>query len=92
VFGNDQGFGHGSRRDHDFVFGFEDPDATISLRLAAGSGISASLPRFGGGRSQDRLGSTLDPDATAQSYLDVLRQPRSAWSFEVELRPWVEKF
>jgi NAD(P)-dependent dehydrogenase (short-subunit alcohol dehydrogenase family) len=36
--------------------------------------------------------STLDPDAIAQSYLDVLRQPRSAWSHEVELRPWVEHF
>jgi NAD(P)-dependent dehydrogenase (short-subunit alcohol dehydrogenase family) len=36
--------------------------------------------------------STLDPDAIAQTYLDVLRQPRSAWSLEVELRPWVEKF
>ena len=36
--------------------------------------------------------STLDPDAIAQTYLDILRQPRSAWSFEVELRPWVERF
>jgi len=34
----------------------------------------------------------LDPDAIAQTYLHVLRQPRSAWSWEVELRPWVEKF
>ena len=36
--------------------------------------------------------STLDPDAIAQTYLDVVRQPRSAWSHEVELRPWVEHF
>src|SRR5256885_127680 len=34
----------------------------------------------------------LDPDAIAQTYLDVYRQHRSAWSFEVDLRPWVEKF
>jgi NAD(P)-dependent dehydrogenase (short-subunit alcohol dehydrogenase family) len=34
----------------------------------------------------------LDPDAIAASYLHVLRQPRSAWTWEVELRPWVEKF
>jgi NAD(P)-dependent dehydrogenase (short-subunit alcohol dehydrogenase family) len=40
----------------------------------------------------DRPDSTLDPDAIAQTYLDVLRQPRSAWSLEVELRPWVESF
>ncbi|SAK76068.1 SDR family NAD(P)-dependent oxidoreductase [Caballeronia ptereochthonis] len=36
--------------------------------------------------------STLDPDAIAQSYIDVLRQHRSAWTWEMELRPWVEKF
>ena len=34
----------------------------------------------------------LDPDAIAQSYVAVLRQPRSAWSWEMELRPWVERF
>ncbi len=34
----------------------------------------------------------LDPDGVAQSYVDVLRQPRNAWSLEVELRPWVETF
>lgn len=36
--------------------------------------------------------SMLDPDAIAASYLHVLQQPRSAWSWEIELRPWVEKF
>jgi NAD(P)-dependent dehydrogenase (short-subunit alcohol dehydrogenase family) len=36
--------------------------------------------------------SMLDPDAIAASYLHVLRQARSAWSWELELRPWVEKF
>jgi NAD(P)-dependent dehydrogenase (short-subunit alcohol dehydrogenase family) len=40
----------------------------------------------------DRPDSTLDPDGIAQTYLEVLRQPRSAWSLEVELRPWVETF
>ena len=40
----------------------------------------------------DRPDSMLDPDAIAQSYLHVLQQPRSAWTQEVELRPWVEKF
>jgi NAD(P)-dependent dehydrogenase (short-subunit alcohol dehydrogenase family) len=42
--------------------------------------------------SADKPDSTLDPDAIAHSYIDVLRQPRSAWSNEVELRPWVEHF
>jgi NAD(P)-dependent dehydrogenase (short-subunit alcohol dehydrogenase family) len=36
--------------------------------------------------------SLLDPDAIAASYLHVLQQPRSAWTWEMELRPWVEKF
>ena len=40
----------------------------------------------------DRPDSLLDPDAIAQSYLHVLGQPRSAWTQELELRPWVEKF
>ena len=40
----------------------------------------------------DQNDSMLDPDAIAQTYLNVLRQPRSAWTWEVELRPWVERF
>jgi NAD(P)-dependent dehydrogenase (short-subunit alcohol dehydrogenase family) len=40
----------------------------------------------------DKPDSLLDPDAIAQSYLDLLRQNRSAWSWEIEVRPWVEKF
>ncbi len=36
--------------------------------------------------------SMLDPDAIARSYLQLLRQDRSAWSSELELRPWVERF
>ncbi|HKS19953.1 MAG TPA: SDR family NAD(P)-dependent oxidoreductase [Bradyrhizobium sp.] len=45
-------------------------------------------------RSQpaDRPDSMLDPDAIALSYWGVLQQPRSAWTWEMELRPWVEKF
>jgi NAD(P)-dependent dehydrogenase (short-subunit alcohol dehydrogenase family) len=40
----------------------------------------------------DKPDALLDPDAIAASYLHVLQQPRSAWTSEVELRPWVEKF
>jgi NAD(P)-dependent dehydrogenase (short-subunit alcohol dehydrogenase family) len=36
--------------------------------------------------------SMLDPDAIAASYMHLLHQPRSAWAWEIELRPWVEKF
>lgn len=34
----------------------------------------------------------LDPDAIADTYLSLIDQPRSAWSWEIELRPWVETF
>jgi NAD(P)-dependent dehydrogenase (short-subunit alcohol dehydrogenase family) len=40
----------------------------------------------------DRPDATLNPDAMAASYLHLVRQHRSAWTFELELRPWVEKF
>ena len=40
----------------------------------------------------DRPDSLLDPEAIAQVYLDTLRQTRSAWSLEVDVRPWVEHF
>ena len=36
--------------------------------------------------------SYLDPEAIAESYMHVVKQPRSAWTWEVELRPWVERF
>ena len=42
--------------------------------------------------ASDNPDSMLDPDAIAQSYVDVLRQNRSAWTWEMELRPWVETF
>ena len=40
----------------------------------------------------DKPDSMLDPDAIAETYLHILQQPRSAWTWEVELRPWVERF
>jgi len=41
---------------------------------------------------RDSKDSKLDPDAIAETYLQVHRQHRSSWSFKVELRPWLEKF
>lgn len=43
-----------------------------------------------GGDSGDD--SQLHPDAIAESYLQIHRQHRSAWTWEVELRPWTERF
>ena len=51
--------------------------------------IDGQIRRRSGDDTRD---STLDPDAIAQTYVNVLMQPRSAWTCEVELRPWVERF
>ena len=42
----------------------------------------ASLPADG----------ALSPEAIGQAYVDLHHQNRSAWSFEIDLRPWAEKF
>lgn len=52
-------------------------------------GIAGSRPQPDDGSTDDKW---LDPDAIAQEYLHIHRQHRSAWTWEVELRPWVEKF
>ncbi len=44
------------------------------------------------GNPDDDADITLHPDAIAESYLAVHRQHRSAWTWEMELRPWVETF
>jgi NAD(P)-dependent dehydrogenase (short-subunit alcohol dehydrogenase family) len=44
------------------------------------------------GRSVPGEDAMLSPDEIAKSYLQVYRQQRSAWSWELELRPWLEKF
>lgn len=43
-------------------------------------------------RPDDGKDALLDPDAIAETYFQVARQHRSAWTWEVELRPWVESF
>jgi NAD(P)-dependent dehydrogenase (short-subunit alcohol dehydrogenase family) len=40
----------------------------------------------------DSPASMLDPDAIAASYLHLIHQPHSTWTWEIELRPWVERF
>jgi NAD(P)-dependent dehydrogenase (short-subunit alcohol dehydrogenase family) len=40
----------------------------------------------------DNPDSLLAPEAIADSYLHLIKQRRSAWSWEIELRPWVERF
>ena len=40
----------------------------------------------------DRPDSMLDPDAISRTVLDLVRQPRSCWTDEIAVRPWVERF
>ncbi|MGI4945784.1 MAG: oxidoreductase, partial [Janthinobacterium lividum] len=40
----------------------------------------------------DKPDSLLDPEAIAQTMLDLLAQPRSCWTDEIAVRPWVERF
>jgi len=56
--------------------------------------IDGGIERSGGderaaARGKDGM---LSPDAIAETYLHIHRQHRSAWTWEVELRPWVENF
>jgi NAD(P)-dependent dehydrogenase (short-subunit alcohol dehydrogenase family) len=54
--------------------------------------IDGAIRNPGRAEPPENPASMLDPDAIAANYLHVLRQPRSAWTWEMELRPWVEKF
>jgi NAD(P)-dependent dehydrogenase (short-subunit alcohol dehydrogenase family) len=45
-----------------------------------------------GGIGHDDGDARLDPDAIAETYYQTHAQHRSAWAWEVALRPWVEKF
>ena len=51
-------------------------------------GIASDRPN----RQDDGGDRMLDPDAIAETYLQFHKQHRSAWAWEVELRPWVETF
>jgi NAD(P)-dependent dehydrogenase (short-subunit alcohol dehydrogenase family) len=54
--------------------------------------IDGGIARPGRAAPSSEPDSLLDADAIAGNYLNVMRQPRSAWTWEIELRPWVEKF
>jgi short-subunit dehydrogenase len=62
------------------------PQGVHVVHIVVDGGIRSARRPEGG---QDTL---LDPDAIATAALAAIRQPRSAWSAEIELRPWVETF
>ncbi len=54
--------------------------------------IDGAIRNPGRTEPPDKPDSMLDPDAIAAAYLGILKQDRSAWTWEMELRPWVERF
>ncbi len=66
--------------------------AQSMARELAPKGIHVAHFVIDGGIGKDAGDAKLDPDEIARNYLHVYRQQRSAWTWEVELRPWVERF
>ena len=60
----------------------------LTLRLASITGAHDGRLQ----RQRARAPPFLEPDAIAQTYLQIHDQPRSAWTWEIELRPWTETF
>ena len=54
--------------------------------------IDGAIRNPGRDEPADRPDSMLDPDAIADAYAALVAQHRSAWSEEIAVRPWVEKF
>lgn len=55
-------------------------------------GMIEAEHRAGRKRGENAPDALLDPNAIAEAYWQVHRQPRSAWTHELDLRPWSEKF
>jgi NAD(P)-dependent dehydrogenase (short-subunit alcohol dehydrogenase family) len=66
--------------------------AQSMARELAPKGLHVAHFVIDGGIGKDAGDAKLDPDEIARNYLHVYRQQRSAWTWEVELRPWVERF
>ncbi|MBM3395675.1 MAG: SDR family NAD(P)-dependent oxidoreductase [Betaproteobacteria bacterium] len=65
------------------------PQGLHVAHIVIDGGIATTYSKDAADRATDRW---LDPDAIAQTYLQLHRQHRSTWTWEVEVRPWVEKF
>jgi hypothetical protein len=61
-------------------------------RELAPKGIHVAHFVIDGSIGKDDGEAQLHPDEIARNYLHVYRQNRSAWTWELELRPWVERF
>ena len=66
--------------------------AQSMARELAPKGLHVAHVVVDGGIGRDAGEARLDPDAIAESYYQLHAQARSAWAWEIELRPWVEAF
>jgi NAD(P)-dependent dehydrogenase (short-subunit alcohol dehydrogenase family) len=65
------------------------PKGIHVAHIVIDGGIASSYAKSPEERASDRF---LDPDAIAREYLHLHRQHRSAWTWELELRPYTENF
>ena len=65
------------------------PKGIHVAHIVIDGGIASSYAKSTEERASDRY---LDPDAIAREYLHLHRQHRSAWTWELELRPHTENF
>ncbi|WP_027288346.1 hypothetical protein [Rhodovibrio salinarum] len=61
----------------------------MNVAVGAGPGLGSARRQPFRDRGEDTL---LKPEAIAESYWQPHLQPRSAWTHECDLRPWVEPF
>ncbi|NND18126.1 MAG: SDR family NAD(P)-dependent oxidoreductase [Silicimonas sp.] len=54
--------------------------------------IDGAILNPGRAEPDDKPGSMLRPEAIARTYRHLVEQDRSAWTFEIAVRPWVENF
>ena len=69
------------------------PDAGSEAAPDAAPDVAAA-PVVGGKAEDAERGvdAVLDPNAIAESYYQLHLQPPSAWTLELDLRPYIEKF
>ena len=56
------------------------------------AGVMSGRPTDGRSNTDEKPDIWMEPDAIAENYMNVLKQHRSTWSWEIELRPWGETF
>jgi NAD(P)-dependent dehydrogenase (short-subunit alcohol dehydrogenase family) len=64
------------------------PQGIHVIHVVVDGGIRSAMRT----ETADKPDTLLDPDAIARTMLDVVRQPRSCWTDEIAVRPWVERF